>query len=653
MKSFTAYINEQIKARGLESSELFESNKTYVTKDGLRWIVESDDDEVVKATCVDGKCQSKEFKKEEFTQAVDKELSAKVQEIMTQSKDASKIAQEIIQAALQNIQTGQQIIDSDDSSEAEKADAQQIIDDGHNLLASAQEMQTVITDTEEVPVELSEPVQRFHTADQNIKTGQELLSKVVNELIPPVDEVTVPQLAKQASVIAAAANMASNIQDAMQTAIDTQQKIFDDATPEARNEMMQCGNLTQQSKTEALQAVEDKVQQMKDQVKLLIDKGEDVDVINDVYANLESIHQCIRNAKTGAVVFEGGKLTQAEEADKVEVKVQSAENDEEVNQSEEQQSDDVNQSEEADKAEENKQYKDVVEAVVNQLAQDAENVQAQIAQIGQVDLSKEDAESMATQLETIAADIEAAKEIIANDGEVEEFVDAVKQIRTDIEAATAVLVPAQQQAAQQDQELSQSQDDEAQQDAQSLQSVIDTLADLEQRLEAVQTQCGIAVDEQEEQEEEQEEQEQEEQKELVKESQNDLPSEFKNAKPLNTKQLKQSYNDVAQVAGWIQSVWEKEYKSFSSKKFVEAVTETFKKVWDKYFVPSAEARKPLYDFSQTDIKDLAHYIVMFIAIDVVQNPSGQYRGHVENADADKAEAELTKLIDHAIKKSDR
>lgn len=285
MNTFIQFINEEKQRRGLSTAALFEANKLYVFKNGSRWLVESSDEEHVEAT-EEETAELKQFASDEFAAQVDSAATEVVQKQKTLEQQQKQAAQTLQQIAMQKIAQGQSICDGCEEADKEEfAQGQQLIKDGHELLKQAQEAQEEIA-AQEAGEEVSAQVQSFQKAAQQVQDSVKILGTVINDLIPPSEQITIPQLAKQSEILVRANAIASSASDVFQTAVQKQQQILDQADEELKDELasqMACqlkqeeGECVLSKEQQKLKAVEEELQKLVD----VADEGE-----------LEVVKQC-------------------------------------------------------------------------------------------------------------------------------------------------------------------------------------------------------------------------------------------------------------------------------------------------------------------------------------------------------------------------
>lgn len=411
MNTFIQFINEEKQRRGLSTAALFEANKLYVFKNGSRWLVESSDEEHVEAT-EEETAEQKQFASDEFAAQVDSAATEVVQKQKTLEQQQKQAAQTLQQIAMQKIAQGQSICDGCEEADKEEfAQGQQLIKDGHELLKQAQEAQEEIA-AQEAGEEVSAQVQSFQKAAQQVQDSVKILGTVINDLIPPSEQITIPQLAKQSEILVRANAIASSASDVFQTAVQKQQQIIDQADEELKAELasqMAC-QLKQEEECvlskeqQKLKAVEEELQKLVD----VADEGE-----------LEVVKQCAELVQQMSKVVD----TITDETFKqgeVELK----------------QNEEASEETEAEVAAEIEQPAEVEEAAEEQELQPTELFQQKlekakecfVAQQVAMAQSEEVEEGKDEKIQKVVDMIDAAQKQIEDDANIEDFAQSIDEL---------------------------------------------------------------------------------------------------------------------------------------------------------------------------------------------------------------------------------
>lgn len=286
MNTFIQFINKEKQRRGLSTAPLFEENKLYIFKNGTRWLVESSDEKCVVAANGEAVEEKQFFTGEEFAAQVDTAATEVVQKQKTLDQQQKQAAQTLQQIAMQKIAQGQSICDGCEEADKEEfAQGQQMIKDGHEILKQAQEAQDKIA-AQEADEEVSKQVQQFQKAAQQVQDSVKILGTVINDLIPPTEQITIPQLAKQSEILARANAITNSAADVFQTAVKKQQQILAQASEELKNELasqMAC-QLKQEEGECVLSKEQQKIKAVEEELQKLIDITDD--------GELEVVKQC-------------------------------------------------------------------------------------------------------------------------------------------------------------------------------------------------------------------------------------------------------------------------------------------------------------------------------------------------------------------------
>ena len=437
MKDFIKFINEAKISRGISTRALFEANKLYVFKNGSRWLVESADEEQVEAVEASSE-QVKQFKQEEFAAQVDDaatQVVAKQQSLEAQQKQAAQTLQQI---AMQKIAQGQQMCDDCEECDKETFEqGQQLINDGHALLKQAQEAQEEIA-AQEQGDQVSAQVQQFQKATQQVQDSVKILGTVINDLIPPSEQITIPQLAKQTEVMVRANAIADSAHDVFETAVQKQQQIVAQADEELKAELegQMCTQLKQEDGDCVLSKEKQKLEAVAQEIQQLVDtvEGEELEVVKQCAELIQNMQKIVD--KITDETFEEGEveLKQDEEASDVEeAEVEEAPVQEEPA-AEEVPADDAD----AEEVEAETEAQEVEEAPAMQpteifqqkLEKAKDCLVAQQVALAQGDEVKDETQE---QVQKVVDMIEEAQKQIEEDAEVEEFQKTIDEITQQIE----------------------------------------------------------------------------------------------------------------------------------------------------------------------------------------------------------------------------
>jgi hypothetical protein len=301
MNKFLKFINEARQAHGLSLITLFEANKLYVFKNGTKWIVESVDQDTVKAAEA-GTEEVKQFTQEEFDAQINHQATdvvVKQEKLASQQKNATK---QVKQVALQSIAQGQAMCDEcGDDKDCEKyAQGQQMIEDGHKLLQSAQTTEDAVDAAAVEGDKIAGQMLVFDKAQAQAQDAVKIISQVVNELIPPSEEITIAQLAKQSAIIARAAAIVNTANDVFQSATQKQDEIIsaveDSIADELRSKQMVQIDQSEDSKfsvaSQKIDSVQAVVQQALEDEGLSDDEKAEAD---KVFQNISDIQEVIKS----------------------------------------------------------------------------------------------------------------------------------------------------------------------------------------------------------------------------------------------------------------------------------------------------------------------------------------------------------------------
>jgi hypothetical protein len=545
MNKFLKFINEARQAHGLSLITLFEANKLYVFKNGTKWIVESADQDMVTASEADTE-EVKQFTQEEFDAQVNHQATAvvdKQEKIATQQKNAT---QQVKQVALQSIAQGQAMCDEcGEDKDCEKyAQGKQMIEDGHKLLQSAQETEEAVDAATVEGDAVAAQILVFDKAQAQAQDAVKILSQVINELIPPSEEITIAQLAKQSAIIARSAAIANTANDVLQSAMQKQNAIIDAVEASVADELRAKQTVQiDQSEGSQFDVAAQKIAAVQATVQQLVDDAseEEKESINEVVCHLNELQQIVDGLVKQQKQEEPAEVEETEESSVEEVNQSVEETVEQEEPVELEQCDEapvqeagaeeMNQEEapvEAEKTEEVPEETEVseqeelqVEAPVDsipltqqfeqKLAKAQDCLVAQQVAIAQTEcISQDDACEMDTKIQDTMSKIEQAQQMIVDDVEVETFKAAIDDLCQQIEDIKTTVA---------DKQVLKQEDEEV-----SLEDIAQDIAQIKQTLEEILA-AGETEDTPEEVEQEETEQEEQVQQEQSEEQQEQADQE--------------------------------------------------------------------------------------------------------------------------------
>lgn len=410
MNTFIQFINEEKQRLGLSTKALFEAGKSYVFKNGKCWLVESSDEETVEAVETETE-QQKQFTPEEFESQIDSAATQVAQQQKTVEQQQKQAVQTLQQIAMQKIAQGQSMCDDCEECDKETFEqGQQMIQTGHELLKQAQQAQEEIA-AQQQSEEVSVQIQQFQKAAQQVQDSIKILGTVVNDLIPPSEQITIPQLAKQTEILVRANAIVDSANDVFQTAVQKQKQIVAQADEELKAELesQMYTQLNQENGECILSKEQQKLQMIAQEIEQLVDTvdGEDLEVVKQCIKLIQNMSEIV-NTITDETFFNGEvKNDQSEEASE-EVEAEEAKEDEVVEEPLVQPTDIFQQ-----KLEKAKQC-----LVAQQVA------------LAQTDEVKEETHEL---FQKSVDMIEQAQEQIEKDAEVEEFASTIDKLAQQIE----------------------------------------------------------------------------------------------------------------------------------------------------------------------------------------------------------------------------
>lgn len=478
MNTFIQFINEEKQRLGLSTKALFEAGKSYVFKNGKCWLVESSDEETVEAVETETE-QQKQFTPEEFEAQIDSAATQVVQKQKTVEQQQKQAAQTLQQIAMQKIAQGQSMCDDCEECDKEAFEqGQQMIQAGHELLKQAQQAQEEIA-AQQQGEEVSAQVQQFQKAAQQVQDSVKILGTVINDLIPPSEQITVPQLAKQSEVLVRANAIADSANDVFQTAVQKQQQIVAQADEELKAELesQMCSQLNQEDGDCVLSKEQQKLQMVAQEIEQLVDtvEGEDLEVVKQCGELIQHMSEIVKTIADETFSNDEVKLDQNEDLGDISDKDKEA-LDDLINQSKE-------SSEESDEIEE-EQTVQTTELFQQKLEKAKECLVAQQVALAQVDEVEDNAQE---QIQKTVDMVELAQKQIEDDAEVEEFEKTIDELVQQVEELKNLEQPIKQ-------------DDEQV----SLEDIASDLAEIKQILAQFTAPSEDAQEQQEEQAEEQE-----------------------------------------------------------------------------------------------------------------------------------------------------
>lgn len=492
MNTFIQFINEEKQRLGLSTKALFEAGKSYVFKNGKCWLVESSDEETVEAVETETE-QQKQFTPEEFEAQIDSAATQVVQKQKTVEQQQKQAAQTLQQIAMQKIAQGQSMCDDCEECDKEAFEqGQQMIQAGHELLKQAQQAQEEIA-AQQQGEEVSVQVQQFQKAAQQVQDSVKILGTVINDLIPPSEQITIPQLAKQSEVLVRANAIADSANDVFQTAVQKQQQIVAQADEELKAELesQMCSQLNQEDGDCVLSKEQQKLQMVAQEIEQLVDtvEGEDLEVVKQCGELIQHMSEIVKTITDEKFTDDEVKLDQDEDLDDISDKDKEA-LDDLINQSKESSEESSEDADEVDEVEE-EQTVQTTELFQQKLEKAKECLVAQQVALAQVDEVEDNAQE---QIQKTVDMVELAQKQIEDDAEVEEFEKTIDELVQQVEELKNLEQPIKQ-------------DDEQV----SLEDIASDLAEIKQILAQFTAPSEDAQEQQEEQAEEQAEEQVEEQ----------------------------------------------------------------------------------------------------------------------------------------------
>ena len=426
MNTFIQFINEEKQRLGLSTKALFEAGKSYVFKNGKCWLVESSDEETVEAVESETE-QQRQFTPEEFEAQIDSAATQVVQKQKTVEQQQKQAAQTLQQIAMQKIAQGQSMCDDCEECDKEAFEqGQQMIQAGHELLKQAQQAQEEIA-AQQQGEEVSVQVQQFQKAAQQVQDSVKILGTVINDLIPPSEQITIPQLAKQSEILVRANAIADSANDVFQTAVQKQQQIVAQADEELKAELesQMCTQLNQEDGDCVLSKEQQKLQMVAQEIEQLIDtvEGEDLEVVKQCGQLIQNMSEIIKTITDETFLNGQVQLNQNEDLGDI------SHSDKEALQDLISQSEEASEEVEAE-ADEDEQEVQPTELFQQKLEKAKQCLIAQQVALAQVD---EVEEGVQEQVQKVVDMIEQAQEQIEKDAEVEEFAQQIDELAQQIE----------------------------------------------------------------------------------------------------------------------------------------------------------------------------------------------------------------------------
>lgn len=325
-------------------------------------------------------------------------------------QNQQKLAQDQIkQVALQKIKQGQDLCDASEKDSKEFLQGQQMIQQGHKLLQQVNELgQDEAVAQEPAAEEVNPAVQQFQNCQKDINDAVEVLATVVNDLIPPAEEITIPQLAKQTQLITRLADLSDSAVEAVQTAVDQEAEILDSIDDEELKQNLVINQSEQlvADQTPVLASAQEHIADVIEQIEGLIDTvdGKDLEIVQNCKELLKQVQTIQNNIQA---VAQQEAMCQDEDAAK-----------------EVQKSVDDAQQKAQDKA-------------TAQLVDPLKKAQAAIVQQAKLaqEQDPEGCDEFVVQCDFIATAIENAQQMVQDDCELDKFVDELNQVQDMVDNA--------------------------------------------------------------------------------------------------------------------------------------------------------------------------------------------------------------------------
>ena len=328
-------------------------------------------------------------------------------------QNQQKLAQDQIkQVALQKIKQGQDLCDASEKESKEFLQGQQMIQQGHKLLQQVNDLEQEEVAVQEPAAEEAEPVnpavQQFQNCQKDINDAVTVLATVVNDLIPPAEEITIPQLAKQTQLITRLADLSDSAVEAVQTAVDQESEILDSIDDEElkQNLVLDQSEQLVADQSPVLATAQQHIEDVIEQIQGLIDTvdGKDLEIVQNCQDLLKHVQKIKDNVQV--VAQQEAMAQDTEAAAEVQKSVDDA------------------QQKAQDKA-----TAQLIEPLKK--AQEAIVQQATLAQ----EQDPEGCDEFVVQCDFIATAIENAQQMVQDDCELDKFVNELNQVQDMVDNA--------------------------------------------------------------------------------------------------------------------------------------------------------------------------------------------------------------------------